>query len=101
MAVIAEFSVDHVDFALESVFAAHADATVELDRVVPTDEAFLPYFWVWDADVDDVVDVADVVREADPLSEMEPSTRWTAGACSAPGGPATWAACSPRRRRRT
>jgi|AntDeeMinimDraft_4_1070355.scaffolds.fasta_scaffold01356_2 predicted DNA binding protein len=71
MAVIAEFSVDHVDFALESVFAAHADATVELDRVVPTDEAFLPYFWVWDADVDDVVDVADVVREADPLSEME------------------------------
>jgi len=68
MAVIAEFSVDHVDFALERVFEAYPDATVELDRVVPTDEAFLPYFWVWDADVDDVVDL---VREADPLSEVE------------------------------
>lgn len=68
MAVVAEFSVDHVDFVLERVFEEYPEATIELDRVVPTDEAFLPYFWVWDADVADVVDL---VRESDPLSEVE------------------------------
>lgn len=68
MTVIAEFTVDHVDFALASVFEAFPEATVELDRVVPTDEAFLPYFWVWSADVDDVVDL---VRASDPLSAVE------------------------------
>lgn len=68
MAFIAEFSVGHADFVLEPVFEAYPAATVELDRVVPTDEAFLPYFWVWDADVADVVDL---VREANPLAEVE------------------------------
>ena len=56
MAVVAEFTADTVDFALDRVFEAYPEATVELDRVVPTDEAFLPYFWVWDADVDGVAE---------------------------------------------
>ena len=68
MAVIAEFIVDHADFVLEHVFDAYPEATIELDRVVPTDEAFLPYFWVWDVDVDDVVDV---VEEREPLTAVE------------------------------
>jgi hypothetical protein len=68
MAVVAELTVDHAAFALESVFEAYPESTIELDRVVPTDEAFLPYFWVWDADVSEVVDL---VEAADPLSRVE------------------------------
>lgn len=68
MAVIAEFAVDHVDFALEGIFEEYPEATIELDRVVPTEEAFLPYFWIWDADVTNVLDL---VRESDPLAEVE------------------------------
>ncbi len=67
MAVIAEFTVSHTDFVLEHVFDAYPDATIELDRVVPTDEAFLPYFWVWDADVEGVVAV---VEDAEPLTAV-------------------------------
>lgn len=68
MAAVAEFSVDHTDFALEKVFEAYPDATVELDRVVPTDEAFLPYFWIWDADV---AAVEELVRDSAPFSDVE------------------------------
>ncbi|SFR99905.1 Predicted DNA binding protein, contains HTH domain [Halomicrobium zhouii] len=68
MAVIAEFSVDHVDFALSEIFETCPDATVELDRVVPTDEALLPYFWVWDADADAV---AELVGREGTVSRLE------------------------------
>lgn len=50
MATIAEFTVPSAQFALGRIFERLPDATVELERVVPTDERILPYFWVRDGD---------------------------------------------------
>lgn len=69
MAVIAEFSVDRLNVAFGHVFDSFPDAAIELDRVVPTDEGFLPYFWIWS--VDDVDDVMALLRDADLLTDVE------------------------------
>lgn len=69
MGVIAEFSVDRLNAAFDRVFDSFPDATIELDRVVPTDEGFLPYLWIWG--VDDVDDVLALLRDADSLADAE------------------------------
>lgn len=46
MATIAEFTVSAGDFPLGHVFETLPDATIEIERVVPTSGAVLPYFWV-------------------------------------------------------
>lgn len=46
MAIEASFTVDPSDFPLSVVLDRLPDATVELDRVVPTSEAVIPYFWI-------------------------------------------------------
>ena len=57
MATIAEFTIPADDFPLGRIFEELPDATVELERVVPTNKAILPYFWVRDNDADHVWDV--------------------------------------------
>lgn len=54
MATIAEFTIPADDFPLGRIFERLPDATVELERVVPTDTDILPYFWVRDGDSDHV-----------------------------------------------
>jgi predicted DNA binding protein len=56
MATIAEFTIPAGDFPLGRVFDQLPEATVELERVVPTNHAILPYFWVRDHDVDRILD---------------------------------------------
>lgn len=56
MVTIAEFSVDPGGFPLGSVFAQLADAEVELERLVPTNDALVPYFWLRGARTDGLVD---------------------------------------------
>lgn len=51
MATIAEFTVLAEDFPLGRVFERVPEATIELERLVPTTRTLLPYFWVWDDDV--------------------------------------------------
>ena len=46
MAVEASFTVPQPEFPLNTVFEQLPDATIELDRVVPTDDAIIPYFWI-------------------------------------------------------
>lgn len=46
MTVEASFTVDQPDFPLSAVFDDLAGATIELDRVVPTTDAVVPYLWI-------------------------------------------------------
>jgi hypothetical protein len=52
MATIAEFTIPANDFGLGRVFEHLRDAAIELERVVPTAEHILPYFWVRDGDAE-------------------------------------------------
>lgn len=46
MATIAEFTIPTESFPLGNVFEGHPGVTVELERVIPTNKAIIPYFWV-------------------------------------------------------
>lgn len=46
MSWIAEFTLPAADFPLGKVFEDWPWLTLELDRVVPTDDTVMPYFWV-------------------------------------------------------
>jgi predicted DNA binding protein len=74
MVIEASFTVDQPEFPLSAVFEDLSDATVELDRVVPTADAIVPYLWIHGGDpgdlttdltVDDGVDAVSVVDEFD------------------------------------
>ncbi|WP_158058603.1 helix-turn-helix domain-containing protein [Halorussus halophilus] len=54
MAIIAEFSIPSEDFPLGGIFDAIPDVTIEIERVVPTKKAILPYFWVRNVPVERV-----------------------------------------------
>jgi hypothetical protein len=43
---IAEFTLAADDFPLGRIFESYPEATLELDRVVPSSDTVLPYFWV-------------------------------------------------------
>lgn len=57
MVQLAEFTIDGEDFPLGSIFEELPEVSVELDRIVPTSTAILPYFWVWDGDLEHVENV--------------------------------------------
>lgn len=50
MVVEATFTVDRADFPLSTVFDELVDVTIELDRVVPSSEWVIPYFWIYSDD---------------------------------------------------
>lgn len=52
MAVEVSFTVERADFPLSAVFEQLSDVTIELDRVVPTGEVVVPYFWISADDTD-------------------------------------------------
>lgn len=54
MAIEASFTVDQPDFPLSAVFEDLAGATIELDRVVPTTDAVVPYLWIYGGDAGDL-----------------------------------------------
>ncbi|WP_254532757.1 helix-turn-helix domain-containing protein [Natrinema gelatinilyticum] len=57
MAIIAEFTIPAENFPLGRVFDDLPNATVEIERVVPTGQSHLPYFWVTDAPDDGIQDL--------------------------------------------
>lgn len=59
MAIEASFTATEDDFPLANVFANYPDAQIELDRVVPTTDAIVPYFWVDGAGVAEI-DMGDI-----------------------------------------
>ncbi|USZ67627.1 helix-turn-helix domain-containing protein [Halorussus salilacus] len=56
MSVIAELAVPVDDFPLGRALAATPEMRVELERIVPTGNGVLPFFWVWGDDVDAFVE---------------------------------------------
>ncbi len=56
MVTIAEFSVDAEAFPLGTVFTHLPDAKVELERLVPTNQALIPYFWLRGARSDSLLE---------------------------------------------
>jgi len=74
MAIEASFAIDQSDFPLSAIFDELPDATVELDRVVPTDDAVIPYFWIHAEEIDGFeTDLADDagVRSVAIIDEVE------------------------------
>lgn len=55
MATIAEFTVESEAFPLGYLFEHIPDITIELDRIVPTNEALIPYVWVRGGDPDTII----------------------------------------------
>lgn len=54
MAIEATFTATHGEFPLAAVFAEFPGAEIELDRVVPTADFVVPYFWVRDVAFEDI-----------------------------------------------
>lgn len=54
MAIEASFTIDQPEFPLNAVFEELPDATIELDRVVPTSDAVIPYFWIYAEHIDEL-----------------------------------------------
>lgn len=55
MATIAELTLPAAGFPLGRLFTDHPEAEIELDRVVPSEGRLFPYFWVRDAETDEVL----------------------------------------------
>jgi hypothetical protein len=53
---IAEFTVPAEAFPLGHIFQKFPDVEVQLERVIPTNTAMIPYFWVWESDVEAIPD---------------------------------------------
>lgn len=49
MVSIAEFTLPAAEFPLGRLFTDRPDATLELDRIVPSSETVMPFFWVQDS----------------------------------------------------
>jgi hypothetical protein len=77
MSVIAELSVPADDFPIGRAFEATPNMQVELERIVPTGHAILPFFWVWGDDVDAFVAS---VREEEAIDDIEVLDRVEDGA---------------------
>ncbi|GAA0510749.1 Predicted DNA binding protein, contains HTH domain [Halorubrum aquaticum] len=54
MAIEATFTATDGEFPLAAVFSEFPAAEIELDRVVPTNEFIIPYFWVRDVEIENV-----------------------------------------------
>jgi len=77
MSVIAAVSVPVEEFPLGRSLADSPDVRVELDRIVPTGDAVLPFFWVWGDDVDALVTA---LREDPEVGEVAVLDRVQGGA---------------------
>jgi predicted DNA binding protein len=62
MSLEASFAVEESEFPLSAVFDQLSAVTIELDRVVPTTDAAVPYFWIYSDDTSKLTtDLADDV----------------------------------------
>lgn len=74
MATVAQFTVPSSDFPLGRVFDDLPNARIELERIVPTKAAVLPYFWVRRTDgktVLQAIDSSGALRNAEVIDEID------------------------------
>lgn len=67
MATVTGFTAPGDTFSLGLVFQQYPDVTVELDRIVPTSELIIPYFWVEGADEAEIERIEASFRERTDL----------------------------------
>lgn len=53
MSLVAEFTIPTESLPGGDILQAQPNLRIELERVVPTQESALPFFWVWGADLDE------------------------------------------------
>lgn len=75
MTSIAEFTLPATDFPLGRIFEDNPAVTLELDRVVPSSDTVMPYFWVHvpdsDRDLDGILKIFDDLPELRSAVLME------------------------------
>ncbi|MDG5775953.1 helix-turn-helix domain-containing protein [Haloarculaceae archaeon H-GB2-1] len=62
MATIAEFTIPTESFPLGNLFENHPDVTLELERVIPTNKAIIPYLWVRNTEEAEGAEIENVLR---------------------------------------
>ncbi|SEW26163.1 helix-turn-helix domain-containing protein [Natrinema salifodinae] len=50
MSIIAEFTIPSTEFVFGDVFTEAPEASIELERIVPTTDSLMPYFWLKSGD---------------------------------------------------
>jgi predicted DNA binding protein len=71
MSVISELTVPVADFPLGRALTATPGMQIELERVVPTGEGVMPFFWVWGDDVDSFVEKLGRNRGIDRVTVLD------------------------------
>ncbi len=71
MSTVIEFTVPASACALGRSLGDESDARLELDRVVPTDDAVMPFFWVWNRDPEAFVAAAEAERAIEEISVID------------------------------
>jgi predicted DNA binding protein len=74
MVAIADIEIPASQFELGSLAANHPGMEVELERIVPLKEGFLPFFWVSDgsrADIEETLLASPEVEAIELLSDLE------------------------------
>jgi predicted DNA binding protein len=67
MSVIATVEVDASDFALGDALTANPGTTIRLERVIPLESTFIPYFWAAD---DTVAEIEAALSEVDDIESF-------------------------------
>lgn len=67
MSIVAEFTIPVTALPGGAVLESMPEIRIELERVVPTDDAILPYFWVFGTNADDFVTRMEAESEIDTL----------------------------------
>lgn len=68
MSIIAEFSIPPEALPGGRLLVEMPDVSVELERIVPSDESVLPFFWVWGDDAETFVERG---RHEDGIADIE------------------------------
>ena len=71
MSIIAEFSIPPRALPGGDLLTAMPNTTIELERIVPTEENALPFFWVWTDDVTTFVNNAQNDPEIADITVLE------------------------------
>lgn len=71
MTLIAEFTVSTDDFPLGKLFESLPNVSIQLDRIVPTNNAIMPYFWAWNSDADEILAILKDQPEFEEVSLMD------------------------------
>ncbi|MFB9806924.1 hypothetical protein ACFFQF_17540 [Haladaptatus pallidirubidus] len=82
MPTIIEFTVPADEFPLGQIFQDFPDVEIELERMIPTNHALIPYFWVWGPKITNIaahfkdnpaVQSVDFVDEVEEVASFGPN----------------------------